>query len=71
MEKFLKGEIMKHVVDHEPLQNVLNYLGNRPYAEVAKLVEDLMVSVKTNAPVPKLESAFPTDEPTSSDPEPK
>lgn len=43
---------MEYTVSGEVLQNMLNYLASRPYAEVSKLIADLQASAK------------PTTEPT-------
>lgn len=37
---------MKHIVSTKVLQEVLNYLANRPYAEVAALIKALQDDVK-------------------------
>ena len=37
---------MKHIVSTSILQEVLNYLANRPYSEVAALIKALQEDVK-------------------------
>jgi hypothetical protein len=37
---------MKHEIDTQVLQKVMNYLGSKPYAEVAELVKEVLASAK-------------------------
>lgn len=37
---------MKHVIDTAVLQEVLNYLASRPFAEVAQLINKIQNSAK-------------------------
>ena len=37
---------MKHIVSTKILQEILNYLANRPYTEVASLIKALQDDVK-------------------------
>ena len=37
---------MKHIVSTKVLQEILNYLANRPYAEVSALIKALQDDVK-------------------------
>lgn len=37
---------MKHIVSTKVLQDILNYLANRPYSEVASLIKALQDDVK-------------------------
>jgi hypothetical protein len=44
---------MKHIVSTKILQDILNYLANRPYTEVAALIQTLQDDAK---PIPEEEN---------------
>jgi hypothetical protein len=46
---------MRHSVDTKLLQEVLNYLANRPYTEVSNLISKLQADVKAVEEVTKEE----------------
>lgn len=52
---------MRHSVDTRILQDIINYLGNKPYAEVTQLITDLQNDAKS-IPEPKESSEEPKEQ---------
>lgn len=49
---------MKHVVSTKVLQEILNYMANRPYTEVAALIKSLQEDAKPMAQFDQSEPAL-------------